>query len=824
MSTKLKRALKTTPVFALTALALAAGGASAQSSGSGETQATETIIVTARRVDERIIDVPLTIRALTGKDLSDRGITSLTDLATFTPGLSYSPDLGRVAERPVIRGISALRPEAPQPVSVFVDGLFLRSGALSLPLDDALRVEVIKGPQSALYGRSTYAGAINYITVKPGNELKGTVTVTAGQAREFSAFGAVSVPLVKDVLAMRLKTRQHRWGGQYFNTQTGNAVGGENTESIGALFAFTPGAAFDATLSLDHSYVRDGLFNAVARSVPTQAGGVVTSQNGSSNVPNGATCNGRTVNIVGNNAAGQPEANDANATPASRAGLPAARANGWPCGAATHATGTLVKRNELEFANYTDPTTGINYGNVAGLDRTIDRTGLTMNYEFAGGYTLTSQTGFTRDRAHIGSDESYNGTQFAITGTSWLSYNRDLTRYWSQELRLASPDKAALTWLIGAFIYDEDSSGVGSGIIQRVGTVVSAAPLRPKSGSAVINAAPFARVQYAFTPTLRVSAEGRYNRETVEVVGTNLGTATVSAGTCVAGQPCFVSGKRTFTDFSPRITLDWKPGADSLIYVQGARGSKGGGFNTAAGITADRFTFDGETINAAELGFKTVLAGGKLGFNAALFRNDIEGLQLSNIITITNPFSANPQAPSSSTVTVVNNVGKARTQGVEFDLSWRAADWLTLTTNYAFTDAKVLQGTEVTNGTVFGGNQSVAGFTLPRTPKHAAAFSAAIDTPLVGTTRWTARADVIYQSRRYAEIQNMIWAEPYTRVNLATGVRGKDWRVSLWVKNATDDDTSLNGFRYLDPVTFRRSAVDFLPRLRQVGLTGSIDF
>ena len=816
MSTKLKRALKTTPAFALTALALAAGSASAQSTGSGETQATETIIVTARRVDERIIDVPLTIRALTGKDLSDRGITSLTDLATFTPGLSYSPDLGRVSERPVIRGISALRPEAPQPVSVFVDGLYLRSGALSLPLDDALRVEVIKGPQSALYGRSTYAGAINYITVKPGSELKGTATVTAGQAREFSAFGAVSVPLIKDVLAMRVKARTHQFGGQYFNTQTGNAVGSESTDSIGALFAFTPGPAFDATLSLDHSDVRDGLFNAVARTVPTQAGGVLISQNGSSNVPNGAVCNGRTVNIVGNNAAGLPDAN----VPASATN----RLNGWPCGSATHATGTLVRRNQLEFANYTDPTTGISYGNVAGLDRTIDRTGLTMNYEFAGGYTLTSQTGFTRDRAHIGSDESYNGTQFAITGASWLSYNRDLTRYWSQELRLASPDKSALTWLVGAFIYDEDTSGVSSGVIQRVSGVVSAAPLRPKSGSATVNAAPFARVQYAFTPALRVSAEGRYNRETVEVIGTNLGTATVSAGTCVAGQPCSVTGKRTFTDFSPRITLDWKPGADSLIYVQGARGSKGGGFNTAAGITADRFTFEGETITAAEIGFKTVLASGKLGFNAALFRNDIEGLQLSNIITITNPFSANPQAPTSTTVTVVNNVGKARTQGVEFDLSWRAADWLTLIANYAFTDAKVLEGTEVTNGTVFGGNQSVAGFTLPRTPKHAAAFSAAIDTPLVGTTRWTARADVTYQSRRYAEIQNMIWAEPYTRVNLATGVRGKDWRVSLWVKNATDDDTSLNGFRYLDPVTFRRSAVDFLPRLRQVGLTGSIDF
>ena len=816
MFLQMKRALETTPVFALTALALAAGTAAAQSTGSGEVQATETITVTARRVDERIIDVPLTIRALTGKDLSDRGITNLTDLATFTPGLSYSPDLGRVAERPVIRGISALRPEAPQPVSVFIDGLFLRSGALSLPLDDAARVEVIKGPQSALYGRSTYAGAINYITVKPGNELKGTATVTAGQASEFSAFAALSVPLLKDVLAVRVKARTHEWGGQYVNSQTGNAVGSEQTDSIGALFAFTPTAAFDATLSLDHSDVRDGLFNAVARTVPTQVGGVVTSQNGSSNVSNGATCNGRTVNIVGNNAAGLP---DASVPPTA-----ANRLNGWPCGAATHSTGTLVRRNELEFANYIDPATGINYGNVAGLDRTIDRTGLTMNFEFAGGYTLTSQTGFTRDRAAIGSDESYNGTQFAITGASWLSYNRDFTRYWSQELRLSSPDKAALTWLVGAFIYDEEGSGVSSGVIQRVGSVVSAAPLRPKSGSAITNAAPFARLQYALTPSLRVSAEGRYNRETVEVVGTNLGTATVSAGTCVAGQPCFVSGKRTFSDFSPRVTLDWKPSADSLVYVQGARGSKAGGFNTAAGITADRFTFEGETITAAELGFKTVLAGGRLGFNAAVFRNDIDGLQLSNIITIVNPFSPNPAAPTSTTVTVVNNVGKARTQGVEFDLSWRATDWLTLIANYAFTDAKALQGTEVTNGTVFGGNQSVAGFTLPRTPKHAAAFSAAIDTPLVGSTRWTARADVVYQSRRYAEIQNMIWADPYTRVNLATGVRGKDWRISLWVKNATDDDTSLNGFRYLDPVTFRRSAVDFLPRLRQIGLTGQVDF
>ena len=66
------------------------------------------VMVTARRVGERLIDVPLTIRVLSGQDLQERAITSISELALFTPGLSYSPDFGRTAERPVIRGISAL--------------------------------------------------------------------------------------------------------------------------------------------------------------------------------------------------------------------------------------------------------------------------------------------------------------------------------------------------------------------------------------------------------------------------------------------------------------------------------------------------------------------------------------------------------------------------------------------------------------------------------------------------------------------------------------------------------------------------------------------
>jgi outer membrane receptor protein involved in Fe transport len=137
-----------------------------------------------RRIAVRLQDVPLSIVALTGKDLEERGITSLVDLSLLTPGLSYSTDFGRTGERPVVRGISVTRLDAPQPVSVFIDGVYVRDGVLSLGIDDAQRIEVIKGPQSALYGRATYAGAINYVTVKPGNVLSGKVTTTVAEDGE----------------------------------------------------------------------------------------------------------------------------------------------------------------------------------------------------------------------------------------------------------------------------------------------------------------------------------------------------------------------------------------------------------------------------------------------------------------------------------------------------------------------------------------------------------------------------------------------------------------------------------------------------------------
>lgn len=804
-------------VYAQTAPATPAAAKTDKTQSADDVQKIREVIVTARRVGERIQDVPLSIVALTGQDLQERSITNLTELSTFTPGLSYSPDFGRSAERPVIRGISALRTEAPQPVSVFFNGVFVRDGALSLGIDDAQRIEVVKGPQSALYGRSTYAGAINYITVKPGNELEGRLSATVAGSGERSVFGAITIPFSPDVMSARLRAKSYQYGGSYTNSLTGTKIGKESSRSGGADVLFAPIKNLDAIFTVDMAQDRDGHFAAVARTVPVQAAGVITNPNNTTNIANGQTCNGRTLNIVGNNpATGFPD-------PAFPASL-ATRVNGWPCGAA-NLSGTTISRNTADFTNYTDPATGIGYGNIEGLDRDIIRSTATINYTFDNGMKLTSLTGVTRQKTNLGADQSYNGTRFApgfgAPAASWLSYNRDALKYKSQEFRLASAEGSTITWLAGYFYYKEEFTGQGTGVIAQNAQLQTIADfLRPSSRSTIVSMAPFGRIQYAFNDKMKMSFEGRYGSEKVSVGGTALGRATVTVGTCAAGEICFINGDKTFKDFTPRVTFDYKMNKDSLLYAQFAKGSKSGGFNTTPGLSSGNFAYDGEKISSAEIGMKNDFANRTLRVNLAFFQNNVTGLQLSNISTVQSPFTG-----ASATTTIVNNVGKARTRGLEAEVLWKTTKWLTLSGNYAYTDAKALEGTETTNGTAFGGDRSVNGAFLPRSPKHSAAGSIAIDLPLASTgLSWFARGDVVHQSRRYAEIQNLIWANPFTHVNLSAGVRTNDWRITVFAKNATNDDTSLNGFRYLDPATFRRTAVDFLPKLRQVGVTMAYDF
>ena len=173
----------------LTALGVTATAQAQDAARTAEVEAVsiDEIIVTARKREEKLIDVPISITAVTAEQLDRANVDDIADLAQQTPGLSFRQGFGRTGagqgndgpSRPSIRGMSNILGAAN--ASFFVDGIYVSGNINSYQLDNLERIEVIKGPQSALFGRQTFAGAVNYVTRRPGNEMDGKVKLTYGQ-------------------------------------------------------------------------------------------------------------------------------------------------------------------------------------------------------------------------------------------------------------------------------------------------------------------------------------------------------------------------------------------------------------------------------------------------------------------------------------------------------------------------------------------------------------------------------------------------------------------------------------------------------------------
>ncbi|MFO1426170.1 MAG: TonB-dependent receptor plug domain-containing protein [Steroidobacteraceae bacterium] len=143
----------------------------------------EEVTVTARKTEESVLSVPLAVTAISAEAIEKRGIKDITDVATYTPSFRFQNQAvgrnDRGFKQYVIRGMvpnSALATR--QAATLFVDGAPAAGGNVS-GLTDIERVEVVKGPQSAFFGRSTFAGAINFVTRAPGYEWKGAPPQTS---------------------------------------------------------------------------------------------------------------------------------------------------------------------------------------------------------------------------------------------------------------------------------------------------------------------------------------------------------------------------------------------------------------------------------------------------------------------------------------------------------------------------------------------------------------------------------------------------------------------------------------------------------------------
>lgn len=792
----------------------------------GSRAALDEIIVTARKSEERLQDVPISISAYTGAELQSAGIKDIVDVAAATPGFSFLSGFGRTgsgegggaSSRPAIRGMSNIL-GAPN-ASFFVDGIYFSSNIASLQLDNLERVEVIRGPQSALFGRQTFAGAINFITRQPDEEFRGQVNATAGQFGRYDLSGFVSGPLIPGLLFGEINGRYYDFGGDYRNANTGKRdINAQHTRNIGGKLRLTPGENLDITLNVAYSYDQD-LGYASTRYLAEDLNCLLP------------TIVGATV---------PPPFFPPPGTPIS-----STRTRGWLCG-------SLPVPEEVAFDN-----DGLRALGHYGLRRETLRSDLSVNYDFGNDWSVTWISAFNRSWNVNGFDND-----LGIRGIRNLTVGRTGREDRSQELRLLSPRDARLRGMFGVYYYDLDDRP-GYNVITALTPALIAAGVqlgqrnRFDEGSGVTNTAAFALVEYDVTDRLTMSAEARQQRDKIVAVQTLDGGNTDLT-------PFANRREATFSKFLPRVTGRFTVSDDMNLYASWAKGNKPGGFNNFPANAQPQFrdawaargleTIDEENVTAIELGVKGTFADNRYSYNVAIFNLDWD----AQTLTRAEPYQTT--AGAFTTTPFLINAGTSRIRGVEMELTGAPTDWLNFRATWSYTQPifrdfydEELEALFDTDGRtsflppdfvqpnpadVDGPLGQARGQTIPQTSRQQATLSVTLRRDL--TPEWSGffRNDFNYEGKRFVQTDNLLQADANKKWNLRLGAESDKLTLSLYVNNVLDDDTPVVGTRLFtfdrfllvpnvfgtgNQFTFYRGFLASLPRKREVGLTANYRF
>lgn len=214
------------------------------------------IIVTARRRDESLSRVPVSVTAFGAQQLADRTITSQTDLQAATPGLLLRSSVNSNDLNYAIRGQSfeAYTGSAPAVLPYFNDAQLPTGG--SAALYDLQSVQVLKGPQGTLFGRNTTGGAVLFTTAKPGNEVGGFLTGRIGNLSLRHVTGAIDIPIVADAILLRVAGDVRSRGGYVRNLFNGEKMGRDRRQSGRVTLVIKPTENIENTTVFQYNRAR----------------------------------------------------------------------------------------------------------------------------------------------------------------------------------------------------------------------------------------------------------------------------------------------------------------------------------------------------------------------------------------------------------------------------------------------------------------------------------------------------------------------------------------------------------------------------------------
>lgn len=235
-------------------LLVPAGPSMAQSGTDSEVEPIDEIVITARKREENLMDIPVSVSVVNAEFIESSNLLSVNDVAAVTPGFKVNNAFGRQGDRPVIRGVSGISTGI-ELAGYFVDGVYVSGTLTSFDLDSIERVEVLRGPQSATFGRRTFAGAVNYVTKKPGDDSRLRLRAEYGSndrqvlSATFSGAG--------DNVGYRVNARYYSYDGDFDNTLSigPRNIGAEETSSINGSLYLTP--TDDTSIQINALYADD---------------------------------------------------------------------------------------------------------------------------------------------------------------------------------------------------------------------------------------------------------------------------------------------------------------------------------------------------------------------------------------------------------------------------------------------------------------------------------------------------------------------------------------------------------------------------------------
>jgi iron complex outermembrane receptor protein len=692
----------------------------------------EEIVVTARKREESLQTVPLSVTAFSEAELR-RGMTlNLDDLAESTLGLSVT-DVNGAYQNPAIRGLAQTNQLGLEGnVGVFIDGVYLdnRSG-LEFGNMEIERIEVVKGPQSALYGRNTFAGAINYVTKAPNlQDVEGLLEGTVGNRGRWTARGSISVPVVKEKLAVRLFGGAGEFGGTVKNLRDGSRKGGyRDRDSIGGQLLFQPTDALTLRVFATRNKRDD-----------EQPATVVFGYDRINNC--GAAFNLNPVR-----------------------GAPPIIFNSMYCGG----------RPNVDTVNL-DPR-GV--GNAGKVDLIYG----TLSYEFSA-FTASFQASHTKSNFSTFVDQAGDPTAFTRVLSGNFSQQfftnsaSDVGESDSYELRFESNTDSAFRWLIGGSYFDTLG---GTALASQSTPVGRQEPLqaltRVERRLESKEKAAFGSLGYS-VGRFTASAEIRYTKVDQVFNGRTV--------TFFLPLPdVFIPrNEQSFSAWTPRFIADYKLTDSLMVYATIGRGWKQGGFNPQ---NAPFDKFEPEANWSYEIGFKSSWWDDRVVLNGAAYYIDWSNLQINQTINalgstaITNIGGATSKGFELETQVALTDNFSLRAGITILDPKFKSGT----------RDASLFTicGLRPDSGIVGAPcSIDVSGKRVARVSSRQAFVGATYTVPeLIAGFDAYVRADFSHQNGKYAENLNFGNSGSINLTNLRIGLTNDAFEFAFWVNNLFDE-------------------------------------